>query len=106
MLGVKPDYKYSQEWGRHVCSVPFVPILCPSSVSHCWLLLWGEVLTVGFAVVQERFCATGTPLAQPGRHSQASAGTGTDREVKPSKNGGKSKASRKDLVSAPHSNWQ
>lgn len=73
---VKPDYKYSQERGLRVCWVPFVPILCPSSVSHCCRggSPGGELLTVGIAVVQERFCARGAPWAQPGRHNQASAG--------------------------------
>lgn len=63
MLGVKPDYKYSQEWGLCVCCVPFVPICAPAPcpIAAQGLLLGWEVLTVGIAVVQERFCATGAP---------------------------------------------
>lgn len=92
---VKPDYKYSQERGLRVCWVPFVPILCPSSVSHCCRggSPGGELLTVGIAVVQERFCARGAPWAQPGRHNQASAGN-WDRQTERSnlpKTGGSSK---------------
>lgn len=91
---VKPDYKYSQERGLRVCWVPFVPILCPSSVSHCCRggCSWGGAINTGnCGCAREVLCQRGSLSSaretQPGLCRQLGQ---TERSNLP-KTGGSSK---------------